>query len=733
MASEQTKNEEEDRQENRELPVTKAEGEIISTVSKGTLIVAEDRETGVVSWKVISGYTRSIGNTPAFVIMFLMYIFSEACRVGGSYWITVWTEDALKKTTNFYILLYAVWSVGQGIATLVARMLVAYSGIQAARNLHSGMLDRLLRVPMQFFHQTPMGRITNRFTKDQGDVDRSLASMTSIFVSGVFQMIGTIVVIGYATPLTMVVLAPVLYVFYKCQRYFQNTSRELKRLDAVTRSPIYNHFSQSLDGLASIKAYRANERMFAESARRLDTNTAIIVANFSSNRWLAVRLELLGGLMVLASALLCVVARSADGGGTSAAIAGLALSYALQITATLNMIVRLGSVAENAFNSVERILAYSNLPTEAAHHLPESQMEPFWPSEGAVSFRDVSMRYRDELPDVLRGLNFDVRPREMIGIIGRTGAGKSSIFLALFRIVELSGGSITIDGENIKSLGLADLRYRLGIIPQDPVLFSGTIRSNLDPFDEYSDSEIWAALDRAHLKSFVLTKKGKLLDFEVQEHGANFSVGQRQLLCLARALLKRCRVLVLDEATAAVDPETDSLIQETIRTEFNDCTIITIAHRLNTIIDSHRVLVMEAGRAVEFDSPKNLLKNPDGLFSRMVDSTGPESAKFLRAAAEDTSKLHSKSETQVDTSRLRRRLSMVVDLGELTDVDLGKVGGKLDQVRTALLTLKDAFEESSDWESEFAEASLTPDYFQAQLHRYLGLLGQASPPTVSNT
>lgn len=332
---------------------------------------------------------------------------------------------------------------------------------------------------------------------------------------------------------------------------------------------------------------------------------------------MAVNLEFCGNCIVLFAALFAVLSRDS----LSAGSVGLIVSYALPVTAALSWLVRMSSELETNIVAVERIIEYSETPTEAAWELPENKPNQHWPQVGKVEFCDYSLRYRPELELVLKGITCCFTPNEKIGVVGRTGAGKSSLTLSLFRIIESAGGRILIDDLDISKMGLYDLRSRLTIIPQDPVLFSGNLRMNLDPFNLHSDSEIWEALERSHLKYFVsLLKMG--LNHEIVENGENLSVGQRQLVCLARALLRKTKILILDEATAAVDLETDDLIQATIRKEFAHCTIITIAHRLNTVMDYDRILVLDNGTIAEFASPSVLLQNKSSIFYLMAKDAG---------------------------------------------------------------------------------------------------------------
>ncbi|WCJ24252.1 multidrug resistance-associated protein 1 [Euphorbia peplus] len=600
---------------------------------KSILIKQEERETGVVSWKVLVRYKNALGGAWVVMILFLCYILTETLRVSSSTWLSNWTDQGTEKTHGplYYNLIYAMFSVGQVLVTLINSYWLILSSLYAAKKLHDAMLGSILRAPMVFFHTNPLGRIINRFAKDLGDIDRNVAPFVNMFLGQVFQLLSTFVLIGIVSTMSLWAIMPLLVLFYGAYLYYQSTAREVKRLDSVSRSPVYAQFGEALNGLSTIRAYKAYDRMADINGRSMDNNIRFTLVNMSGNRWLGIRLETLGGVMIWLTATFAVMQNGrAENQQAFASTMGLLLSYALNITSLLTAVLRLASLAENSLNAVERVGTYIDLPSEAPPIIEGNRPPPGWPSSGLIKFEDVVLRYRPELPPVLHGLSFTVSPSDKIGIVGRTGAGKSSMLNALFRMVELERGRILIDGCDIGKFGLMDLRKVLGIIPQSPVLFSGTVRFNLDPFSEHNDADLWEALERAHLKD-VIRRNSSGLDAEVSEAGDNFSVGQRQLLSLARALLRRSKILVLDEATAAVDVRTDALIQKTIREEFRTCTMLIIAHRLNTIIDCDRILLLDAGQVLEYNTPEELLLNESSAFSRMVQSTGAANAQYLRS------------------------------------------------------------------------------------------------------
>ncbi|KAJ4837827.1 Canalicular multispecific organic anion transporter 1 [Turnera subulata] len=672
---------------------------------KSVLIKQEERETGIVSWNVLTRYKKALGGLWVVMVLLTCYVLTQVLRISSSTWLSFWTKQSTLEDykPGYFIIIYGVLSIGQVTVTLINSYWLIISSLRAAKRLHDSMLDSILRAPMLFFHTNPMGRIINRFAKDLGEIDSSVANFANMFMNQVSQLLATFALIGILSMISLWAIMPLLILFYAAYLYYQATSREVKRLDSITRSPVYAQFGEALNGLSSIRAYKAYDRMAIISGKFMDNNIRFTLVNISSNRWLTIRLETLGGIMIWLTATFAVIQNQRTENKVAfAASMGLLLSYALNITSLLSGVLRQASQAENSFNAVERVGAYIDLPSEAPAIIDSNRPPPAWPSSGSIKFNDVVLRYRPELPPVLHGLTFTISPSEKLGIVGRTGAGKSSMLNALYRIVELEKGEIIVDGCDVAKFGLTDLRSVLSIIPQSPVLFSGTVRLNLDPFSEHNDADLWEALERAHLKE-VIRKNPFGLDAEVLEGGENFSVGQRQLLSLARALLRRSKILVLDEATAAVDVRTDALIQKTIREEFKSCTMLIIAHRLNTIIDCDRILVLDAGQVLEHATPEELLSNEGSAFSRMVQSTGPANAQYLRSLVFDGKEKKFSEEMQIQNGQYRwlassrwaaaAKFALAVSLtsaqSDLDSLVVGDENNILKKTKDAVTTLQD--------------------------------------------
>jgi len=656
------------------------------------LMEKEERVKGGLKWSTWLYYLKAIGGAPAVCGLAFCFIAQTSNNILTNTWLAWWSSEYFgPRSAVWYVSIYAGIGVAQFAWAAGATTQAAFYGTKAAIVLHDRAFTNLLRAPISFFESTPVGRVLNRFSRDQDTIDTSLMQSVQMMSYQGVSVAGSLMMIGVTSPYFFIGLLPVIIVYIYTQNYFRPTSRELKRLDSISRSPVYAHFSETLTGLSTIRAYSQQHAFMNQNLRRLDDQSRFYFALQCSSRWLAMRLEMLGACIVLLAAVVLTLEQDS----IPASIVGLALSYALQVTQQLMFLVRQSVEAENNMNSVERSRFYTEqLPQEADAHLKgddyvvpllpppsdnksdqtivsASEVNPFdfdsssnpfshshltnatlslppsssspsssssssWPSHGRISVRHLDFRYRPHLPLVIHDLTIDIRGGERIGIVGRTGAGKSSFLLALLRLVEPCGGEILIDGVSTSSLGLHKLRSSFAIIPQDPVLFTGTLRFNVDPFHTSTDHQIWDALHKSNLRGMMDRLPDKL-DTKVGENGDNFSVGEKSQLCLARALLRCSKILLLDEATASLDLQTDAIIQQSLREHFRATTIITIAHRLVTIADYDRVLVLESGRVVEFDSPFNLLSKPESdpsaVFRSMVEQTGEVTAKLIRDIA----------------------------------------------------------------------------------------------------
>ncbi|XP_075035856.1 multidrug resistance-associated protein 1-like isoform X1 [Mixophyes fleayi] len=583
------------------------------------LTEADKAKTGSVKLIVFWEYMKATG-VLLFFLSVILFLCNHVASLSSNYWLSLWTDDEVingtQQNTKLRLSVYGALGMSQGIAVFGYSTTVSLGGILASRYLHVDLLHNVLRFPMSFFERTPSGNLVNRFSKEMDTIDSMIPQIIKMFMGSLFNVIGACIIILIATPIVAVIIPPLGLIYFFVQRFYVATSRQLKRLESVSRSPVYSHFNETLLGASVIRAFGEQKQFIHINDFRVDENQRAYYPSIVSNRWLAIRLEFVGNCIVLFASLFAVISRYT----LSPGLVGLSVSYALQVTTYLNWLVRMSSELETNIVAVERVKEYSDLGQEAPWTIEQTAPESNWPHEGKIEFQNFCLRYREDLDMALKNINVTVQGGEKIGIVGRTGAGKSSLTLGLFRINEAAAGEILIDGYNIAKIGLHDLRFKITIIPQDPVLFSGSLRMNLDPFEKYTDEDIWSALELAHLKTFVSGLPDKL-NHECAEGGENLSIGQRQLVCLARALLRKTKILVLDEATAAVDLETDGLIQSTIRKEFEDCTVITIAHRLNTIMDYTRVMVLDRGQIVEFDSPSNLLQKK-GIFYNMAKDSG---------------------------------------------------------------------------------------------------------------
>ncbi|OAD52995.1 hypothetical protein WN48_11081 [Eufriesea mexicana] len=523
---------------------------------------------------------------------------------------------------NVCIYIYSGLIVSTVIITLTRSVTFFSMCMKASTRLHDRMFRCISRATMRFFNTNTSGRVLNRFSKDMGAIDELLPSVLIDCLQIGLSLLGIVVVVGIANYWLMIPTVIIAVIFYYIRVFYVATSRSVKRLEGVTRSPVFGHLSATLQGLPTIRAFGAQEILTKEFDQHQDLHSSAWFIFISSSRAFGFWLDFFCVIYITLVTLSFLVLNNGD---SQSGNVGLAITQSIGLTGMFQWGMRQSTELENQMTSVERVLEYSNLENEPAlESTPDKKPKETWPEEGEIKFKGVFMRYDPAEPPVLKNLNIVIYPQEKIGIVGRTGAGKSSLISALFRLAYLDG-DILIDGVNISEIGLHDLRSKISIIPQEPFLFSGSLRKNLDPFDNYSDNVLWQALEEVELKEMGL-------ETHINEGGSNLSVGQRQLVCLARAVVKRNTILILDEATANVDQATDELIQRLIRTKFESCTVLTIAHRLNTVMDSDRILVMDAGNAVEFDAP-HLLIQKNGYLMNMIKETGPSMAEVLKQVA----------------------------------------------------------------------------------------------------
>ncbi|GBB84403.1 hypothetical protein RclHR1_00110036 [Rhizophagus clarus] len=629
-------------------------GDSAKTGTPRKLTEEEGYAVGAVEFKVYLTYILANGRFFFWFMAILLFIAARFSQVMENWWLKIWS-NAHKDDVN--ILLYdPLFSISDKILSLISQdshslnyyfniyVLITmisillgvlrfawlyYGSLRASRKLHEDLLHRVMRAPLRFFDTTPVGRILNRFSRDFEDIDSTLSNTAGEFFQNVIMMIGTIIVITAVIKEFIIasLISSVAYVFLG--RLFAKCSRNMKRLDSVTKSPIYSHFGETIIGISTIRAYGATRRFMEEMLLRIDVNNRPSFMKFTLDRWLSLRFNLLGSLLTFMAGIF--ILWNLD--KIDAGLAGLSLSFAMAFSKQIMWSVRYYAEFEMGLNSVERVCEFLEINQEAAPII-EPRPPASWPHNGNIKVENLLVKYSQELEPVLHHISFEIFGQEKVGIVGRTGSGKSTISLSLLRFIEPSDGRIFIDGIDTSTVGVEDLRSRLTIIPQDPILFSGTIRSNLDVFSQYEEHELYDSLRRVHLlpssedeqNSTILIDDNvnvfKDLDTPINEGGKNLSQGQRQLLCLARALLKRSKIIIMDEATSSIDFAMDDKVQKMIRREFVDCTVLCIAHRLRTVIDYDRILVLDQGNVIEFDSPYILISNTNSSFYQMCQNSG---------------------------------------------------------------------------------------------------------------
>ncbi|XP_042506587.1 ABC transporter C family member 3-like [Macadamia integrifolia] len=584
--------------------------------SEGQLVQEEKRENGGVRLSVYWKYFTAAYKGAFVPLILLVQIFFQLFQIVGSYWMVLSTpssEDArphIRASTLIFV--YVALFFGSSLCVFIRSMLTITSGYKAATLFFNKMHLCIFRAPMSFFDSTPSGRILNRASIDQSVVDTSIPHQIEELFASIVELLGTAIVMSQVTWQMLIVFIPMTVTCISYQRYYKSAVRELSRLNGVCQAPIIQHFSESSLGSTTIRCFDQEERF-------MDTNLKL-VEEYSRPRfhfsgaveWLCFRMDMLASITY---AVFLVFFISMPKGVLSPGVVGLAVTSGLRFS--LHAVIWDLSILENNMISVERILQYACIPSEPLLLVEENRPSCEWPSQGKIEIFDLQVRYAPHLPFVLQDVTCTFPGGMKIGIVGRTGSGKSTLAHTLFRMLEPTFGQIWIDGINIFQIGLHDLRSRLSIIPQDPTMFEGTLRSNLDPLEEYTDEQIWEVLDKCQLGDKV-RKNERKLDSAVTENGENWSMGQRQLVCLGRVLLKRSKVLILDEATASVDTATDYLIQQTLRQHFSGSTVITISHRITSILDIDMVLLLDNGLVLEYDSPAKLLDIKSSSFAKLV-------------------------------------------------------------------------------------------------------------------
>eukprot|EP00043_Microstomoeca_roanoka_P013524 m.132473 g.132473 ORF g.132473 m.132473 type:complete len:1343 (+) comp15778_c0_seq5:123-4151(+) len=620
-------------------------------MADSSALTQEDRHAGQVALSTYLQYVRRMGSVSYFALCVFTVLAAQALFVAVDIALAFWTRpDSNKDSSNdddMALVLYASLMATLAVFAFIPPLLLELGLVDASRRLNEEMFQAMLKTSMRFFDTNPIGRVLNRFSQDLGITDDALPfsfSDCSIMACAV-----TVIIFLSAGifPWALLAAFPIIIIFLFLRKYYLKSAREVQRLEAIARSPIFSMFNECVVGMATIRAFQGQQRLLDIFSDFQNQHSAAVYAFLGMSRWLAFRLDMLGVVFLASITFLAAALRH----NVEAGFAALAITYALRLTGVLQWATLQSANVETQMTSVERIIEYTKMQPEepvadgqsehSTHgsrhstasttsstplHLPED-----WPNAGCIIFQNVSMRYAPELPPALKDLSCVIPAGSKVGIVGRTGAGKSSILATLFRLSEVKG-CVSIDGIDVTHLRLDQLRPKISVIPQDPALFSGTVRYNLDPFEQYSDTELWAALETVQLKEKVQQMDGGL-DGVVQEQGSNFSVGQKQLICLARALLRRNKILVIDEATAHVDDVTDRLIQETLRREFRNCTVLTIAHRLHTIMDSDMIAVMDAGRLVEYDKPYVLLQDAESYLSKLISYVEADAHRALLAAA----------------------------------------------------------------------------------------------------
>lgn len=612
----------------------------------------EERLVGSVTARTYINYIL-LGRAPLTVPLFVISIIAyQGATIMSPFWLNWWQGKTLNGVSNdTYMGVYAALGVGQSLGLFCMSASFALFAFYVSNEIHSKAAKRILLAPIAFFDTTPQGRITHRFSKDVDAIDNVVGETLRLFISTTVQAVGSIILVAIILPYFLAIAAVVVLAYIWTGMFYRPSSRELRRLNNVLRSKIYEHFSESLSGLATLRAYDALPLFVQENGRRIDTENKAYWLSIACQRWLNIRLDMFGALLCLGTAMLVVGLRGTITPGKG----GVVLSYMVTVQSVFGQMIRQSAEIENNMNSIERVLYYANSVEQEKPHnikqIDEKLKADKWPQEGHVQLTQFTASHREGLPPALKEVSLNIKPGQKIGVVGRTGAGKTTLLSALLRMMEATNGSISIDNQDISQIGLSLLRQSISVISQDAVLFKGSLRYNLDPFEEHDDVHLWQALKSARLAGFeedkvtqskspnsseekieeTTTRKGLDLDMDITEEGNNLSQGQRALVSIARALVKQAKIVILDEATASVDSATDAHIQTMLQTSLKHCTVITVAHRLDTVVGrSDAICVMDQGRVAEYDSPINLFRQ-NGIFTQLCTSASIDEISIIKA------------------------------------------------------------------------------------------------------
>ncbi|KAF9419224.1 hypothetical protein HW555_004151 [Spodoptera exigua] len=606
------------------------------------VLEAEERQSGSLKWDVLARYMKAVNSWCIVLMAFLVLVITQGAATTGDYWLSFWTNqvDAYIKdlpegenpdtalnaqvgllTTGQYLIVLGSLILAIIVLTQLRIISFVVMTMRASENLHNTIYEKLIVAIMRFFDTNPSGRVLNRFSKDMGAMDELLPRSMLETVQMYLSLASVLVLNATALPWTLIPTSVLLFVFVFLLKWYINAAQAVKRLEGTTKSPVFGMINSTISGLSTIRSSNSQDRLLTSFDDAQNLHTSAFYTFLGGSTAFGLYLDAL--CLIYLGIVMSIFILGDFGELIPVGSVGLAVSQSMVLTMMLQMAAKFTADFLGQMTAVERVLEYTKLPTEENMETGPTTPPKGWPSAGEVTFSNVYLKYSPDDPPVLKDLNFAIKSGWKVGVVGRTGAGKSSLISALFRLSDITG-SIKIDGLDTQGIAKKLLRSKISIIPQEPVLFSASLRYNLDPFDDYCDDDIWRALEQVELKESI-----PALDYKVSEGGSNFSMGQRQLVCLARAILRSNKILIMDEATANVDPQTDALIQKTIRKQFATCTVLTIAHRLNTIMDSDRVLVMDQGVAAEFDHPYILLSNPNSKFSSMVKETGDNMSKIL--------------------------------------------------------------------------------------------------------